>query len=303
MLDRTWQHLAISLLATVMGPASLIAQLGIQQDSERIVLLTNGNVLSGRVETFGQQVVVWTESGSRLVLPHHQVDAVFQSLSGAYQYQRERIAPNAVIDHVKLFEWCLRFQLWDEAQSQIDKLQFQSISRVELWRMSEALGLAKESAARAKAGNSLASDARALEAHTPPPITSNPQPFTTILPVTYVELPRDGQRLLPAVELNDLVSRIEPELLLRYEKHVDSIFVRNCATSGCHDSRNTTLAWLHVPRGTETPRLMKLQNLIRTVQHWSREPGSNILCCGPPFNHTPGGRRPLCHGIPWITGR
>ncbi|HMP79313.1 MAG TPA: hypothetical protein PKD54_07670, partial [Pirellulaceae bacterium] len=278
--------LLVALCAWVGAAApELCAQQLNTVDSDRVVLLTNGNVLLGRVETNGQTISVWTESGSRMVLPRHQVDAIFQSMDGAYRYRRERIANNSTDEHVKLFEWCVQHKLWDQAQSQIDILQFHSIGRGELWRLSEKLDLAK------RAGSRVDTAAKPIASHefdrAPQPDRDRPitESDSEVHPVSYEERQRSGPRLLPNSEMSELVARLEPHLVLHYERHIDPILVRNCATGGCHGAQDSTWAVLRVPPGAESTRMMKLQNLIRTLQHWGTGPVEQrplLLAC-----HTP----------------
>ena len=83
-----------------------------------VVLLRNGQVLSGKVTEAGDEYYVTLPSGE-IRLQASQVELVCRDLREGYQRKRSRIDPAKVQDHLDLAMWCLWQKLFDEAAGEI----------------------------------------------------------------------------------------------------------------------------------------------------------------------------------------
>ena len=83
-----------------------------------VVLLRNGQVLSGKVTEAGEEYYVSLPSGE-IRLQRSQVEMVCHNLREGYERKRSRIDPARVQDHLDLAMWCLWQKLFDEATSEI----------------------------------------------------------------------------------------------------------------------------------------------------------------------------------------
>ena len=139
-----------SVIATIFIIAAFQAQLdshaqntdGKLSPNEQLVVLKNGEILKGQVARNGQQVTVVTDQGSRLVLTSKQTDFVCNSFEDAYWKKSSRVRATDVEGQQRLFFWCLRNQLLDLAQNQIDVLVQSEIKATQLEYLDRQLNAA-----------------------------------------------------------------------------------------------------------------------------------------------------------------
>lgn len=113
--------LPITVLAIGLLCQSVIGQMLSPNHApvQRIVVLSNGEVLSGRVSESATNTIVETAQGSRLVLGKDQVDFVCDSIRDAYWGKCARTQASDVDGQKSLFFWCLKHELHEQAQNQI----------------------------------------------------------------------------------------------------------------------------------------------------------------------------------------
>lgn len=106
--------------------ACLLANVGAAQmlsptitSTEQVVVLGNGEIIQGKVKRSAEQTVVQTEQGSRLVLSNDRVDFVCNSLEDAYWGKCARTKATDLDGQKRLFYWCLKHELLEQAQNQI----------------------------------------------------------------------------------------------------------------------------------------------------------------------------------------
>ncbi len=105
----------------------------------RLLVLKNGNVISGQVSESEEGVVVQTEQGSRLVIATEQADFICKTHEEAYWGKLSRTQASDLKKQVSLFHWCLNQKLLFEAQNQLDILQASELSAVDLDRLNRSL--------------------------------------------------------------------------------------------------------------------------------------------------------------------
>ena len=92
------------------------------RNGERILVLKNGNVLFGFVTREPERFFVQTSQGSRLIVTSDQADFVCDSFDEAYWGRLSRIKASDTNEQIKLFHWCLRYQLFEHAENQLQVL-------------------------------------------------------------------------------------------------------------------------------------------------------------------------------------
>jgi len=86
-----------------------------QVAAERVVVLRNGHAFSGVVEQAGDRMTITQGPGRSVRIPLRDVDIVVDTLHDAYLHRRQRLRPGEINDQMRLAQWCLRYQLDDDA--------------------------------------------------------------------------------------------------------------------------------------------------------------------------------------------
>ena len=137
----------IALILALMSPISSgqePVRTEKSQASPKLVVLKNGHILEGRLTKEIDNYSLKTTQGSRLVLPASDIDFVCQTLSEAYWQRNARIKASDLDGHKELYYWCLKYQLLNEAQNQIDILSLMPIKASELEYIHRQLTIAIE---------------------------------------------------------------------------------------------------------------------------------------------------------------
>lgn len=182
-----------------------------------LLLLSNGNLLAGRIQRTGESYQV-DRTGSVLTVPARQVLAVCRSAAEAYQVQRQRTYDDAA-GHVMLARWCLRNELWEQAASELLMARSQDPRAPGLQlaerQLTAILQRHDSQAARTAA-------ATAAEPQQSPPVVADPNP-------------RASQRTL------EHPPPIAPSVAAQaqFVRSVQPMLIHNCGTAGCHEQGGT----------------------------------------------------------------
>jgi len=170
--------LVLALMLCTDGHARLLAQSSGPDsgmvDGEQILVLKNGEMLSGRIEQDAANLIVHVRQGSRLVISKKKAEFVCNSKSEAFWGKAARIRATDAEQQVALFRWCLKHKLFEEAETQFQIVMNIDISAVELHSLNRQLTVLRASEAR-KEQRRLA----ALEAKQPS--VSQPDPEAKLL--------------------------------------------------------------------------------------------------------------------------
>jgi hypothetical protein len=172
-----------------------------------ILLLEDGGVLTGQITRAADWYLV-TRGGGQMQIAKKRVTLVCRTLEEAYEFRRKQISGEKVADHLRLAEWCIRYELRAEAGRELaearrldpDQPRLALLER----RLEKMSGVpsAKESVylAAGKAG-------------------AKPQAAVGVAP----------QAPAPATtgELPNGVVEV-------FTRKVQPVLVNNCSTSGCH---------------------------------------------------------------------
>ena len=84
------------------------------------LVMNNGQSLQGTVSFADDRYTVLAANGSRIIIPKTSVNFVADSINDIYWDKWSRVDPADAKSHLNLFRWCLKHNLLEEAQKQID---------------------------------------------------------------------------------------------------------------------------------------------------------------------------------------
>ncbi|WP_168211070.1 hypothetical protein [Mariniblastus fucicola] len=108
------------------------------------LVLTNGQTIEGNISLDDDRYTVEMQNGSRIIIGADRVNFVADSISDIYWDKWSRVDPTDANSHISLFRWCLKHDLLDEAQQQIDlvaKIENLEDQASHLTRMAQELEL------------------------------------------------------------------------------------------------------------------------------------------------------------------
>src|SRR6476660_8765579 len=79
-----------------------------------ILLLEDGGVLTGQITRAADWYLV-TRAGGQMQIAQKRVMLVCRTLAEAYEFRRKQMNGERVGDHLRLAEWCIRYELRAEA--------------------------------------------------------------------------------------------------------------------------------------------------------------------------------------------
>ncbi len=103
--------------------AVLIVKSALADDTEareRVILMTNGRVLTGFASRNAGGWLV-EQSNGRVQVPIEQVNVVANNLADAYRKQRDAVVEPTPATHMALAQWCISYRLHNEARDELRK--------------------------------------------------------------------------------------------------------------------------------------------------------------------------------------
>lgn len=253
----SWSIAATASSATLRGqtraPAPPGLQLGLGAPVEGLVLLKNGELLSGSVSRAGDYLLVVGEN-SELQIRTADVEAVCRDLEEVLERKRSKLNHGSAEEHLDLAQWCIDRKLYGPAAREL----------TEAYRIDDLHPRIPLLERRMKAAM-----------------------MPTKAAVAPVAKPR------PAVDeeqVNAVVKGIGPEALHDFTIRVQPLLMNYCATAGCHGPKAASTFRLERVYLNERndPRSVK-RNLYATLEQVDRRsPSSSKLLTMPLAAH--GGR-------------
>jgi hypothetical protein len=195
-------RLALTLLIVFAAWSTRVPAARADEATPGVLILRNGNVLEGAVQTRGDHYIV-ASAGAALRVPADQVERACRSLAEAYELRRKERAGVSADAHLDLARWCLRHSLLDEAGCELQDARRWDANHPALASLDLQLRQMVEIRAIRQSGQTTASPPAPAHVLAPPAIGSprlNPTPD----------------------EQSEFIRSVQPML------------VHNCATSGCH---------------------------------------------------------------------
>ncbi|TWT36251.1 hypothetical protein KOR34_11550 [Posidoniimonas corsicana] len=200
--------LTVTLCLCAAGGAARVARAQAAPDTPSCVLLTNGNVMTGRVSRSGGRLLIQGE-GSQVWLEESAVVHVAADLEEVYRWKRSQQTRPDIDHHLRLATWCMKQRLFPQASREL--LEARVMDPADRRVAALQRQLFEQSRPRRK---DYAVQQAAYEA--PAGVVS-----ATVEPPAPAMTP-DELEQLPAGVLEQFTRRIQP------------ILVNNCTAGGCH---------------------------------------------------------------------
>ena len=249
-LQRMLLITATLLLTGVVGASHCLGWSLASQPLEGILVLRNGNILRGKIQQQGKHYHVHLPNG-QLRVRENQVELSCQNLQEAYQHRRATRGGTTADSHLALAAWCLRHDLFDQAESEIQEAAEIDSGHRRLGLLRRQLKISRQLAAREQQSREQQS------------------------PVTETGPTAKSAPLDPAS-----LDKAPPWARALFVRQIQPLVVNSCAASGCHQSgteSNYQLNRLAVD-GAGHPEAT-LRNLAATLQQidWQAAEQSDLL--------------------------
>jgi len=242
------RYALISLLMLWMSAAAAQTPL---QPAAGVLLLRNGQVLTGLVTRAGDYYIVTLNQGSEIRERASEVEAVCGSLDEVYEFKKAHQSGNGVKQHLELAEWCLRQNLHARCAQQLVTAMRIEPKNEQLKQLERRLELAQAQ---------------------PPPPAQRSLPSAEIVTNEQVE---KSLRTLPPGSVEKFAAVVQPILLNR------------CGANQCHGpAAKSEFRLLRPPEGQIASRRFTQRNLYSALAHVTRtDPASSPLVTVPQSRH------------------
>ncbi len=214
-----------SLLLGLLAAGSLALAATPPAADDRLLLLTNGQVLRGQVSLHGDDYLVTLPYGE-IRVPLEQVEHVCGTLEEGLRLKQNAIRFGSATQHLRLANWCLDHELHEAARQQLATAM--SLDPPHRWAAATAHRLAVASR-----------EAQPVV----PPVTVSP-------PAT------------DASQLEALVRQLPPGAVESFTQTIQPLLVNSCSSRSCHGAAATNDFRLHrFPPGQKPRRRVTLRNL------------------------------------------
>jgi hypothetical protein len=226
--------------------------------SKRLLVLKNGRIVDGKISRSSSGFVVDKPKGSLLV-PYEQVQFAASSRQNAYQKLKAAFPGRTTSNHIKLAQWCLTYQLHDEARSELrEALEIDpdhDVSRRMLRRLEEVMNPYKP-----------------IHRDLPKPAPRTADGFQSPKVESLAGLSRKAAR--------QFVGKVQP------------ILMNKCGNARCHGRKSQNNFQLtRVRIGRSSSRIFSEKNLAAVLQYVDVDnPARSPLLVVPKGNHGRGGR-------------
>lgn len=197
-----------------------------------VLLLEDDGLLAGRITRAANWFVIG-RAGGEMQIPEKRVVLVCRSPHEAYEYRRQRLSQPTADAHLTLAEWCLRYDLPDEAGCELESARKLEPTHPRLALLDRRLAATKER----------------LSQKTIAPASLSPRPAPA------------EQSSAPAVAPD-----LRNGVLELFSRKVQPVLVNNCTASKCHQPGGQQAFQLNraLLRG-EANRRSTMQNLSATL--------------------------------------
>ncbi|HEY4308073.1 MAG TPA: hypothetical protein VGN12_01375 [Pirellulales bacterium] len=209
---------------------------------EGVVLLRNGQVLSGKVTHAGEEYYIALPSGE-IRLQANQVELICRDLQEGYERKRSRIDPSKVADHLDLALWCIWQKLFDNATQEIAESRKINERHPRIPLVERQLKLAQEQPSHNDSKNA-------------------------------------GSAGPSAEDLDRMMRGMPPGTIETFANTIQPLLLNTCASSGCHGPQSESkLHLLRTQLGKTSSRRFTQRNLHAIVEMIDRDdpPASPLL--------------------------
>jgi len=199
-----------------------------------LVLLTNGNVLRGIPQVQGNLVILVRDDGTQMRIRRDQVAFSADSMRQLYEHRVGQLSFRSAAIFADDVGWCLRNNLIDEAEAELNKLKAMDPSYPSIPRLHRQIESARSPRSAA--------------------------------PVQAVNLAPDEP--MSMAEKFDAPSGITPAAVASFATRVQPMLINRCSNAGCHRTGSETKWQLsHLGVSVRVSSKMTQRNLQATVPH------------------------------------
>ncbi|WP_425614507.1 hypothetical protein NA78x_004376 [Anatilimnocola sp. NA78] len=215
-----------------------------------LLMLRNGQLLSGDITRAGDHFIVTIGSGVEVKIAVTEVETECANLDAAYDWKLRRLSGDGAGPHLDLADWCLRNHLHRRCAEQLQLALATDPENKRIDQIDQRLQLAMKS---------------------PEPAKKSATSAAMVGPEQLDSMMRD----LPRGTLERFTTIVQPMLNNR------------CATNQCHGGSSTNeLRLLRPPTGIGSPQRFTQRNLYAVLQFVNRDdPASSLLLTKPQEPH------------------
>lgn len=253
--ESCWHFPAILVMTFVFSVTSN------RSDAQDFILLSNGNVIQGKIHSIGNQVIIDRGDGNEVRLAARQVLHSAPTLSQLYRYRQQQRQHPHVESYQDDARWCYRHQLYDEMEQALDIAGALDPTHPETLRLRRQLA----SATRPTSDIELAKvDLNALR--------STPAAGQVVIGVVPQTVNR--HQVEEASEAALAAANLSNQAVSYFGNRVQPLLINRCGNSGCHRSP-TESQWqlTHMGVHVRPPSRMTMLNLLATLSIVNRESG------------------------------
>ena len=207
---------------------------------QNCILLKNRSMLEGTVLDMGETYRVSFPQGGSMAMPRDQVEFIGAGRQEVYVYLSRGLHVRDDVRRQELIEWCLKYDLIDQADTEIAILE----------RSNPGLPILE----MLKRRRDVLQKTRIAQAVTESVYSGENSPAQ--------EIPEE--RGLTSTELERMARSLPPDALTMYVNKIQPIFTKNCMTSGCHGPDSTTD--FRLTRSANPSRSATLRNMHSALQ-------------------------------------
>jgi hypothetical protein len=228
----------VSLCAAALAGTALLAQSPAPGPQDGYVLLTNGEVLQGRVIRDGDRYFVVLKGGE-IRLKAGEVRAICPELLACYRVLESRLDRGSADERLELAAWCLRHDLVAPAEAEIAAAAQIDARHVKLPLLKRRLAAQREAQQEAKRQAEGADGAAAQRG--PAPAADHE-------------------------ELDRLTGRLPPQVVEMFTASIQPILQNGCMTASCHGPQSASRFQLQrIPAGKPATRRLTQRNLAAAL--------------------------------------
>jgi len=217
--------------------STLFAQISPLAPFDGVLLLKNGNTLSGRITQEGEVFTLAMGQKSTIRMPADRVEFACRSMEQAYLKYRALVGTTTVRHHVELANWCLDQQLSSYGNFHLEMAVQSDPNSVVVTQL-----VRRYEAHRKKNANSVRKASYEMPVVPPQPEPSIPQAV-------------------------DLASQLPNSLIYHFTRRVQPLLLNNCALSNCHSEvSSNSFRLVKFDSVRSIPRRMTLKNMNASLE-------------------------------------
>lgn len=239
--------LLIALLGLVLVPAAGWSDELFHRPVEGVLLLSNGNVLSGMITKEGGHYVCAVNEQSLIRIPEKSVQIACRDLEEAYAHRKSRLEPLNLNRELELLEWTLKVGMYDRAAIHLGVVTRSEPDHPRVKQLGRRYEVA---------------------------VAPKPSPS---VPLEMPADPRDDIPQLSTRETQDnLVDSLHPTAVRYFTGTVQPLLLNGCSATTCHgQSTTTTFQLTQFDSIRSIPRRLTLQNMESTLRIASEKSDSD----------------------------